>query len=499
MTRRASQTLSFERTWVIGEPIAGGGFGMVYEACSEDILGAAKFIPKDPGAERELLFADDLGAARNVVPVIDSGETETHWVLIMPRAERSLRAELELRSSERLASSSELEQGVSVLTDIVTALADLQDRVVHRDLKPENVLLLAGHWCLSDFGISRYVEATTSPDTRKFALTYAYAAPERWRFERATASSDIYSLGIVAFEIFSGERPFLGTTEDALREQHLHGTPPTLTGVPPLLAALVGECLLKAPEARPTASQLLARLERVQAPPASSGLERLQEANRSAVNRRTTLESEQSQARSAAERRRDLFGAAELSHQGLVAQLAEALEAAAPAGDVPRGAVPAWSLRLGDASLSVSRPKQTASDSWRWTPPAFEVIAFSQLNLRMSSKLGYEGRSHSLWFCDAVTAGQFGWFETAFMHMPLLARSSSIDPFALDPGEPAAKAVGAGMNEFQVAWPFTPLILGELDDFIGRWAEWLAAASEGRLSHPSSMPERQPEGSWRRS
>ena len=112
---------------------------------------------------------------------------------------------------------------------------------------------------------------------------------------------------------------------------------------------------------------------------------------------------------------------------------------------------------------------------------------------------GYEGRSHSLWFCDAVTSGQFSWFETAFMHMPLMARSSSIDPFALDPGEAAAKAVGAGMNEFQVAWPFTALTLGELDDFIGRWADWFAEGSEGRLAHPSSMPERQPEGSWRRS
>lgn len=491
-----NETLHFNRRWELGARIAGGGFGTVYEADSEGVVGAAKFIPKDPGARRELLFPDHVGSARNVVPVIDSGETETHWVIIMPRAKESLRTWIERRAP---ATPSDLEQGLSVIEDIAIALADLEGRVVHRDLKPENVLLLGGHWCLSDFGISRYAEATTSPDTRKFAFTYAYAAPERWRFERATEACDIYSLGVLTFELLSGERPFLGPTEAAYREQHLHTVPPSLEGFPPLLAALVEECMLKAPGARPTAAQLAARLERVRSAPASSGLKRLEEANRSAVSRRTTAELEESHARSEGERRGDLFAAAELSYQGLVAQLAEALESAAPAAEVSRAGVKAWSIWLGSASLTVHRPNQASSDPWKWSAPAFEVVAYSQLTLRVPSNRGYEGRSHSMWFCDAVTRGQFGWFETAFMHMPLMARSSSIDPFALDPGEAAAKALGTGMNEFQVAWPFTPLTLGELDDFIGRWADWLAEGAEGRLAHPSSMPERQPEGSWRRS
>ncbi|MPY58650.1 hypothetical protein FNH08_16210 [Streptomyces spongiae] len=48
-----------------------------------------------------------------------------------------------------------------------------------------------------------------------------------------------------------------------------------------------------------------------------------------------------------------------------------------------------------------------------------------------------------------------------------------------------------------VAWPFTPLVLGDLDEFIERWAAWLAPAANGRLAHPSHMPERNPRGSWR--
>ena len=55
------------------------------------------------------------------------------------------------------------------------ALADLAGRVVHRDLKPENVLFHAGHWCVADFGISRNAEAATGPDTKKHAMTAAYA------------------------------------------------------------------------------------------------------------------------------------------------------------------------------------------------------------------------------------------------------------------------------------------------------------------------------------
>jgi serine/threonine protein kinase len=494
MAEFEGRTLSFAREWIVGKRIGEGGFASVYEARSGDVDGAAKFIPKDPGAERELLFADDLRSAQNVVPVIDNGETEDHWVIVMPRANQSLRKWLIDHDAPV-----DLEDGLSVIQDVATALADLDGRVVHRDLKPENVLLLDGTWCISDFGISRYVEATTAPDTRKLALTYAYAAPERWRFARATSATDVYALGIMAFEIFAGARPFLGPTEDAYREQHLHENPPTLEGTPPLLAALIGECLYKAPEARPAPGNVLARLQSVRDTPSLAGLVRLQEANRSEVNRQAEVALQRSQAETDAERRGDLFQAAEANFGGIVAELAGMVDGAAPAASVGRGGVLAWSITLGAANLTLSRPKQTPSSPWKWQSPAFEVIAHSQLVLRAPSNNGYEGRSHSLWFCDATETGRFRWFETAFMFNPFSRQSIALEPFALDPGDSAAKAVGNGMNEFQVAWPFTPLEIGALGDFIDRWASWLAEAADGHLHHPSSMPERQPtEGTWRR-
>lgn len=80
--------------WTLGERIDGGGFGQVYAAKSSSGLdGVVKLVPKAPGAQREMLFAD-LTGVRNVVPIIDRGETDEYWVLAMPRADRSLRNHL---------------------------------------------------------------------------------------------------------------------------------------------------------------------------------------------------------------------------------------------------------------------------------------------------------------------------------------------------------------------------------------------------------------------
>jgi len=194
--------LNLQQEWTLGDRIGGGGFGQVFTAQSATGESAvAKLVPKAPGAEREMLFVN-LAGVRHVVPVIDSGETDDAWVIVMPRAERSLRQHIQ-GAGGRLA----IEDSVAILSDIATTLADLDGKVVHRDLKPENVLLLNGHWCLADFGISRYAEATTAPDTRKYAMSPPYAAPERWRSERATTATDIYSLGIIAYELVSGAAP----------------------------------------------------------------------------------------------------------------------------------------------------------------------------------------------------------------------------------------------------------------------------------------------------
>jgi serine/threonine protein kinase len=488
-------TIKLGREWLIGEPLGSGGFGRVWEATSGGIHGAAKFIPKAPGAARELLFVE-LGGARNVVPIIDSGEHGDDWVIVMPRAEHSLRQHLE--ASGGLLP---LADALSVLRDICDALADLEGRVVHRDLKPENVLLLDGEWCLADFGISRYADASTAPDTRKFALTPEYAAPERWRSERATTATDIYALGVMAYEVLSGRRPFPGPSAEELREQHLHREPPSLTNVPAAVEAVVAECMYKSAEARPGPANVAARLQRAAEAPTSPGLGRLQEANRGEVRRVGDAERRASEARTEAERRQVLADAAGQSFERISSTIHEALVSAAPAADARGGRAGEWTLRIANAELRLASVNRRDRESgWGgWSAPSFDVVAYSSINLRVRGGEGqYEGRSHALWFGDIQEPSQFAWFETAFMFSPLLRRSATQEPFSLDPGEEAAKAVWTGMAEYQVAWPFTPLVIGELDEFIGRWAGWLADAAEGRLMHPHQMPEIPPEGSWRR-
>lgn len=200
-----------------------------------------------------------------------------------------------------------------MLRDVATALTDLAARkkpVVHRDLKPANVLLLDRTWCLADFGISRYAEASTAPDTRKHAMSAAYAAPERWRGDRATAAADVYAVGVMAFELLTGARPFLGPGWEDFHDQHLHDDPPPLTGASPRLAALVAECLQKAPQARPAPASLLARLGRAASGEQTPGAEALAAAFQRQVGDAAAEAAVASRARTEQRRREELTTAA---------------------------------------------------------------------------------------------------------------------------------------------------------------------------------------------
>jgi len=485
--------LKLGRVWKVSDQIGSGGFGRVFAAISDtDEDAVVKLVPKAPGAQREMLFTG-LNDVRNIVPIIDSGETEDAWVLVMPRAECSLRDHI-----DQTTGGLGLPEVVSVLIDIATALTDLDGKVVHRDLKPENILRLNGIWCLADFGISRYAEATTSPDTQKHAISPPYTSPERWRSETASIAADIYSLGVVAYELLAGNRPFPGPSASDFRQQHLHTSPPAVE-TNPALAALVEECMYKAPEARPRPGNVVARLANLASVAPSGGLAVLQEANKSQARQIGEASRQASEAQSEAERRSLLHGAASAARQRITHATRDAVEQAASTATFSSPIEGGWSARLGEATLHMSGAERTAAHPWgKWPGPSFEVVAHATIGIRFPmDRHQYEGRVHSLWFCDAQDAGNFQWYETAFMVSPLMPRRARQDPFALSPCEDAAKALSNAITEFQVAWPFTSLTVGQLDDFISQWANWLGMAAQRQLTHPSSMPEREVRGSWR--
>jgi eukaryotic-like serine/threonine-protein kinase len=490
------EEIQLRRRWKLGSRIGDpSGFGQVFEAIADDgTVGVVKLVPKEPGAERELLF-EDLANTPNVVPIIDVGETADAWALAMPRADASLRAHLQASGGPLAA-----DEAVAVISDVATALAVLDGRVVHRDLKPENILRLDGAWCLADFGIARYAEASTAPDTRKMAMSPPYAAPERWRFERATSAADVYSLGVIAFEVLTGTRPFAGPDWDDFRDQHLHLDAPMLTGVPAPLAALIVECLWKAPGSRPTPKNLLARLKRASTP-STPGAARLQAAHAAQVEAQARTQAVSASAASEAERRTALFGVAAASLRVISERLRQAVLDNAPSAVPDRNSrADEWALKLGSGSIGMDPPKRTTPDGWGhagWAP-AFDVVASAAIGITIpQDRFGYEGRQHSIWYCDAQRAGAYRWYEVGFMVSPLVPRTSPYYPIAFEPCESAGKALSSSIAEWHVAWPFTPIDQGEEDGFVERWLEWFGQAVADQLHRPSNTPERPTDGSWR--
>lgn len=483
----------------IGDP---GGQGEVFEAIGADgARVAVKLIPKGPGVERESEFAQL--SARNVIPVLATGETDSHVVIVMPKAEKSLAAFLKERNGVLPVADA-----IVILMDISTALSDLTaEGVVHRDLKPANVLLYDGHWCLADFGISRFADASTAKLTWKGGGTSEYKAPEVWMYKRATSDSDVYSFGAIAFEVLSWKPPFLGPD---FREQHVGEAPPKLPDLPPLLVSLIAGCLSKSPEARPTPAEVLARLTKAATPASSGGLGALSEASKQEALRRTEIDQQTSRFDDDREHRLRLFDDAESSLRVISEEFAQQLAEHAPDGKLTHFGPGEWVFELGVVKLAFSSPRAAIYDWGTGTPP-FDVIAYATVILQVPDyhpgphpalarpnsvgTYGYKGRSHSLWYCNAQAAGRYRWFETAFMTSPDTMLYPSTEPFALTPNAEARRAFETA-EAHQVAWPFASLDPGDLGHFIDHWATWLAEAAQGKLTFPVQLPVPTASSSW---
>lgn len=304
----------------------------------------------------------------------------------------------------------------------------------------------------------------------------------------------------MAYELANGERPFQGPEEHDYREQHLHAEPEPLSMSTPSLAALSAECLFKAPGARPTADGMKNRLEGMNRPASPAG-QRLRQVGQAAAERRAHEEAVESAARSAAEGRESLGLAAEQALSQLLGALRGRINEEAPQSDVGRTSPTAWRINLMDAQIGVGgfhKAPSSELDSPGYPAP-FDVVAYSSIEVQIpTDQWGYEGRSHSLWYCDAQQEGVFRWHETAFMFFAFSGKSGKKNPFALKPGSDAGRALSAITGtEYSLAWPFTTIDQGNEEEFFERWMGWLADAAEGRLRNPTTMPEKDSRGSWR--
>jgi serine/threonine-protein kinase len=257
--------------WVLKERLEEGGSGLIYRA--EEKLTqrpvVVKLLPPhlmdEPKLKQRMLRearAVNLIRHPNVVNIFAVGEIEQAGIyLVMPLLDGDTLADL-LRSREPVAVASV----ESVLAQTLDALAAAHAAgVVHRDVKPENLFVAPreGGWkvTLIDFGFARELKNTRLTAPNVLIGTPGYMAPEQLKGDEATPASDVYALGVVAFEALAGRPPFEGSSQLDVMQAHLDAPVPSVKSVrkdvPAALDALVTRMLAKAPEARPTAAQAL--------------------------------------------------------------------------------------------------------------------------------------------------------------------------------------------------------------------------------------------------
>src|SRR5580700_4366541 len=189
-----------------------GGMGEVYRA--DDLtLGqpvALKFLPEEAGKDEALLerFRNEVRISRrvshaNVCRVYDVGEVDGHTFFTMEYVDGEDLASL-LRRIGRLPADKALEIARQLCAGLAAAHAK---GVLHRDLKPANIMLDGrGQVVVTDFGLAGLVDQIPGSDVR--SGTPAYMAPEQLEGKEVNTKSDIYSLGLVLYEIFTGKRAF---------------------------------------------------------------------------------------------------------------------------------------------------------------------------------------------------------------------------------------------------------------------------------------------------
>ena len=208
---------------------------------------------------REALAAARLSAAPNVVTVFDVAEHRGRPLIVMEYLEGG--SVYERMRDARIPR----ETALAWLEQVAVAIDRAHENgVVHRDVKPANLLLDdEGNVHVSDFGIASTsgADALTAPGT--VLGTAGYLAPEQARGEPATAASDLYALGVVAFELLTGRRPFAGDTPATEAFAHLNADVPRATPFDPTLPTAVDDvfqvALAKEPQARPANAQELVR------------------------------------------------------------------------------------------------------------------------------------------------------------------------------------------------------------------------------------------------
>ncbi len=247
----------YEITELIGQ----GGMATVYKGYQPDIdrFVAIKVLPPHPGhdpnfGDRFRLEARTIAQLQHphILPMHDYGTDGDILYLVTPYLDGGSLKDLIDESGPM-----PLDQAESILRQIASALDYAHRRgVIHRDVKPDNVLLDSeGNAMLADFGIVKILEGDTGLTATGGVLgTPAYMAPEQSQGEAITAQADIYSLGVIVYEMITGQQPYQADTPMQVMLKHITEPVPRISeaseSLPPAVEPVIMRVLAKDPKER---------------------------------------------------------------------------------------------------------------------------------------------------------------------------------------------------------------------------------------------------------
>ena len=253
------------------EQIGSGGMAIVYRAVDlrtghnvavkllrPDLAQNTEYVNR---FQREAIAASKM-THHNIVNLLDVGMDGPNRYLVMEYVQGKTLKEL-IRERKRIPA----ETAGQITIRILSALQHAHENgIIHRDIKPQNILVNAdGLIKVADFGIARMANTDTLTHTDKVMGSVHYFSPEQARGRAADARSDIYSVGVVLYEMLTGKVPFDGESYEPIAMQHLHAKPTPISqlapDVPPAIAHVCMVAMSKDPDHRyQTAREMAADL-----------------------------------------------------------------------------------------------------------------------------------------------------------------------------------------------------------------------------------------------